>query len=62
MLRCFRQGLWAYRDLEWLEREAKAAKRGLWADPDDVAPWELRRRGCSRERQEKESPGEFARC
>lgn len=30
--------------LESLESEAKAAKRGLWSDPDAVAPWEFKRR------------------
>lgn len=27
-----------------LQNEAKAAKRGLWADPSPVPPWEWRRR------------------
>ncbi len=26
------------------QNEAKAARRGLWADPAPVAPWEWRRR------------------
>ncbi len=30
--------------LAQLEADAKAAKRGLWADPDPVPPWEWRRR------------------
>lgn len=30
--------------LEQLEREASEAKRGLWADPDPIAPWEWRKR------------------
>jgi endonuclease YncB( thermonuclease family) len=30
----------AYRDLE---REARAARRGLWADPAPAPPWEFRR-------------------
>ena len=25
-----------------LQREAEAAKRGLWADPNPVAPWDFR--------------------
>lgn len=31
------------RDLEALEREARAARRGLWADPHAIPPWEFRR-------------------
>ena len=30
---------------ELAENEAKAAKRGLWADPAPVPPWEFRRKG-----------------
>ena len=30
--------------LKALEEEARAARLGLWADPDPVAPWEWRRR------------------
>jgi len=30
--------------LEQLEREARRTKRGLWADPHAVAPWEWRTR------------------
>ncbi len=26
-----------------LEKEARAARRGLWADPSPVAPWDFRR-------------------
>lgn len=26
-----------------LEKEAKEAKRGLWADPESIAPWEFRK-------------------
>ena len=39
---------WVYRQyakdsvLFELERQAQADKRGLWADPDPVAPWEYR--------------------
>jgi len=29
--------------LAQLEAEAKAAKRGLWSDPQAVAPWEWRK-------------------
>lgn len=32
------------RVLEQLEREARAARRGLWADPSPEAPWEFRQR------------------
>jgi micrococcal nuclease len=31
--------------LEALEREARAARRGLWADPDPLPPWEFRAAG-----------------
>ena len=31
--------------LHALEREARAAHRGLWADPAPVAPWDWRRNG-----------------
>ncbi len=30
------------RSLEALEREARTARRGLWAEPDPVPPWEFR--------------------
>ena len=39
---------WRYRKystdptLEALERTARTARRGLWADPDPVAPWAFR--------------------
>ncbi len=47
-----RAGLaWWYRqyarhdkELERLEAEARAAKRGLWADKAPVPPWDFRRR------------------
>jgi len=47
-----RQGLcWWYRPyapddkvLEGLETKAREAKKGLWADPQRVAPWEWRKR------------------
>jgi endonuclease YncB( thermonuclease family) len=46
-----RAGLaWWYRQyarkemvLRDLEQRARAAKRGLWSDPNPVAPWEWRR-------------------
>ncbi len=40
---------WWYRrysddeDLAQLEEDARRAKRGLWADPDPIPPWEFRR-------------------
>jgi hypothetical protein len=36
---------WWYRKygLEGLEQKARAAKRGLWADPQPVPPWEWRK-------------------
>lgn len=34
----------ADRSLGVLEAEARARRRGLWADPAPVAPWEFRRR------------------
>lgn len=33
------------KELKRLESEARAAKRGLWADPYPVPPWEWRKRG-----------------
>ena len=30
--------------LAWLEHEARASKKGLWADPQPVPPWEWRKR------------------
>lgn len=30
--------------LEWLEKEAREARRGLWADPNPIPPWEWRHR------------------
>ena len=39
------------RTLEKLEREAKEAGRGLWADPQAVPPWEFRHSGRLREGQ-----------
>jgi micrococcal nuclease len=32
------------RELPALQEQAKAAKRGLWADPQPVPPWEFRRK------------------
>lgn len=33
------------------EQEARAARRGLWSDPDPVAPWDWRHRGRGRGRR-----------
>ncbi len=30
--------------LEWLESDAREARKGLWADPQPVPPWEWRKR------------------
>jgi hypothetical protein len=35
----------ADRELERLEQEARAAKRGLWSQPGAVPPWEWRKGG-----------------
>ena len=35
----------ADRELARLENEARAARRGLWSDPNPIPPWEFRRRG-----------------
>ena len=51
------------RDLEQREAAARAAKRGLWADPSPVAPWDYRHdeksgggRAGERQRQEAVAP------
>jgi endonuclease YncB( thermonuclease family) len=31
--------------LEGLEKEAREAKKGLWADPHPVPPWEWQKKG-----------------
>ena len=31
-------------ELERLEKSARENKRGLWADPDPIPPWEFRRK------------------
>ena len=50
-----RTGLaWHYRKysrdplLTALEMEARAAKKGLWSDPNPVPPWEFRERGAGK--------------
>jgi micrococcal nuclease len=46
-----KQGWWWYRkyapwntELEQLEVEARAGRKGMWADPHPVPPWEWRKR------------------
>jgi len=46
-----KQGWWWYRkyapldtELERLEKDARETKKGLWADPQPVLPWEWRKR------------------
>jgi endonuclease YncB( thermonuclease family) len=34
------------RVLEGLEKEAREAKKGLWADPAPISPWEYRAAPC----------------
>lgn len=40
------------RGLEALELEARTARRGLWADPDPVPPWDFR----AREQRQRDEP------
>jgi endonuclease YncB( thermonuclease family) len=40
------------------EREAKAVKRGLWADPRPISPWEFRRTERARRETASEQPAE----
>ena len=42
------------------EKESKAAKRGLWADPNPIPPWEWRRGKRTKQREVKASVGEFS--
>ena len=36
--------------LEGLEKKARKIKKGLWADPHPVPPWEWRKRCCRKEK------------
>ena len=60
---------WVYRQyshdsqLLALEAEAKAARRGLWADANPIPPWDWRHGGQSRQVPEQSASGIFAgRC
>ncbi len=60
---------WVYRQyshdpqLLALEAEAKAARRGLWAEANPMPPWDWRHSGQSRQTPERSAPGGFAgRC
>ena len=65
-----RRGLaWVYRQyrhdpqLLALEAEAKAARRGLWADANPKPPWDWRHSGQSQQASERSAPGVFTgRC
>ena len=55
-----RQGMaWVYRyylrdkALLDVEKEAKAAKRGLWADPNPIPPWEWRKQQRAKRKAKK---------
>jgi endonuclease YncB( thermonuclease family) len=41
--------------LEAAEKEAREAKRGLWADPSPVAPWDFRQQERDKKEGEKKS-------
>lgn len=65
-----RRGLaWVYRQyrhdpqLLALEAEAKAARRGLWAEANPMPPWDWRHSGQSQQASERSAPGVFTgRC
>lgn len=65
-----RRGLaWVYRQyrhdpqLLALEAEAKAARRGLWAEANPKPPWDWRHSGQSQQASERSAPGVFTgRC
>jgi len=65
-----RRGLaWVYRQythdaqLLALEAEARAVRRGLWADANPTPPWDWRHDGQARQAPERSAPGVFAgRC
>ena len=45
-----------------LEAEARAARRGLWADTAPVAPWEFRRNGSRRMADDQADAGTVVRA